>query len=150
MFVKKCTVGRDAEVRFTTKGDAVASVSLAYNYGRKGQDGKTSTQWIEASLWGKRAESSAPYLVKATQIVAVIKDLHIETYQKKDGGEGTKLVGTLDDFEFCGGKQSEHTEPARQDKPAQSQSGGSIMDMDSDLPFAPHGKNGADVSWRNL
>ena len=31
------TVGRDAELRTTASGDPVASVALAYNYGRKGR-----------------------------------------------------------------------------------------------------------------
>ena len=33
-------IGRDAEIRHTAGGDAVASLSLAFTYGRKGEDGK--------------------------------------------------------------------------------------------------------------
>ena len=49
-------IGRDAEVRHTAKGDSVANLSLAYNYGQKGSDGKRPSQWIDGSLWGKRAD----------------------------------------------------------------------------------------------
>ena len=117
MFIKKCTLGRDAEVKYTAKGDPVASISLAYNYGRKGDDGKLPTQWVEVSLWGKRAETTAQYLLKGSQIVAVVKELHVETYPKKDGTEGHKLVGILDDFEFCGSKP-ESQEPRAERQPA--------------------------------
>jgi single-strand DNA-binding protein len=40
----------------------VANVSLAFTYGKKGDDGKRPTQWVDASLWGQRAESLAPYI----------------------------------------------------------------------------------------
>lgn len=33
-------IGRDVEVRYTAGGDAVASLSLAFTYVRKGEDGK--------------------------------------------------------------------------------------------------------------
>jgi single-strand DNA-binding protein len=142
MFVKKCTVGRDCEKKYTQKGDAICNVSLAYNYGRKGEDGKYPTQWIEATLFGKKAENTAQYLLKGTQIVAVVKDLHIETYPKKDGsGDGFKLTGFLDDFEFCGVKSINSEE-----KPVEKYAGGlrndapkakatSMDDFESNIPF---------------
>ena len=53
-------IGKDAEVRFTPGGTAVANVSLAFTYGKKGDDGKRQTQWVDASIWGQRAEPMAP------------------------------------------------------------------------------------------
>ena len=49
-------LGRDAELRTTQSGEKVASLSLAFNWGMKGQDGNRPTQWVDGSLWGKRAE----------------------------------------------------------------------------------------------
>ena len=69
-------LGRDAEVRYTQGGDAVASLALAYNYGKK-EDGKQPSQWIDASLWGKRAEALTQYLTKGSTISAVLSDVHI-------------------------------------------------------------------------
>jgi len=43
-------IGRDAELRFTIANDPVASVSLAFSYGKKDADGKRSTEWVDASL----------------------------------------------------------------------------------------------------
>ena len=96
-------IGRDAELRYTSNGDVVASLSLAYTYGiKKNADGYLPSQWIEAALWGKRAESLVEYLTKGTRVFAVIEDLHIETYDKRDGGQGHKLTGRIQNIEFAG------------------------------------------------
>lgn len=71
-----CRLGRDAELRYTTTGRQVASLSLAYNYGHKYDH---QSQWIEASLWGDQAERLAPYLLKGTLIHIILRDVHIET-----------------------------------------------------------------------
>ena len=58
-----CRLGADADIRYLQDGTAVANLNLAYNYGKKDNEGKRPTQWIKASIWGVRAENSAPYLV---------------------------------------------------------------------------------------
>ncbi|AZV93556.1 single-stranded DNA-binding protein [Bordetella sp. J329] len=146
-------IGRDAELRYTAQGDAVASVSLAFNYGRKGQDGKKPTQWVDASLWGKRAEALAPYLTKGSQVTVTLDDPHIESFEGRNG-PGHKLVGTITAIEFA--SRPESTQHANSAPPAQAQqrpatqrsdyatqSGGaatrapaaSLADMDDDIPF---------------
>lgn len=114
-------LGRDAEVRFTNSGDAVANLALAFNYGRKDQDGNRPSQWIEASLWGKRAEALAQYLLKGGQIYALLSDPHVETYQRNDGGQGVKLVASVLEIELVGGRQDgaqRQPAPQRQSAPA--------------------------------
>ena len=54
-----CRVGRDAELRCMPDGTAVANVSLAFNHGKKGQDGNRPSQWIDAAIFGKRASPQA-------------------------------------------------------------------------------------------
>lgn len=127
-------IGRDAAVRQTAKGDSVANLSLAYNYGYKGEDGKRPSQWIDGSLWGKRADALAEYLVKGQQIFAVINDIHIEEYQKNDGSTGTKLTGSIGEIELVGGsgQKEQKPEPKQESKPAPS---GNFDDMADDLPF---------------
>jgi single-strand DNA-binding protein len=127
-------IGRDVEVRHTQQGEAVASLALAFNYRNKGEK---ATQWIEASLWGKRAEALAPYLAKGGLISVTIDDVHIETYEGRNG-HGTKLVGRVSDIELAGGgqqaEQPQKPAPVRQaPKPAPASSG--FDDMDSDIPF---------------
>lgn len=128
-------IGKDAEVRYTPGGAAVANVSLAFTYGKKGDDGKRPTQWVDASLWGPRVESLAPYLTKGKQIVAYLEDVHIQTYTKGDGTQASKMAARIADLEFvAGGEQAEsQPKPKPQAAPAQQQGSG-FEDFD-DIDF---------------
>ena len=137
-------IGRDAEVRYSTGGEPVANISLAFSYGRKGDDGNRPTQWVEGSLWGKRAESLAPYLTKGSVVLAELEEVHTETYTGKNG-EATKLVGRVSNIELTGGRPagaapasapSPAPVPQAQRKaPALAIAGSGFDDMDSDIPF---------------
>ena len=129
-------IGKDAEVRFTPGGAAVANVSLAFTYGKKGDDGKRPTQWVDASLWGQRAESLAPYIKKGSQIVAYLEDVSIQTFTKGDGTQATKMVARLVDLEFVAGGEQASSQPKPQARPVPQPSQNSgFDDMDSDIPF---------------
>lgn len=137
-------IGRDVEVRQTPSGESVANITMAYNYGKKGSDGNKQTEWIEAALWGKRAEGLAQYLVKGQQIAVTINDPHVETFQKKDGSTGVKVVGSISEIELVGGKPAgsaprEESRPARQPAarpaPARAAPAGAFDDMADDIPF---------------
>lgn len=132
-----CRVGRDAEVRFTPGGAAVANVSLAFTYGKKGDDGKRPTQWVDASLWGQRVESLAPYLTKGKQIVAYLEDVHIQTYTKGDGTQASKMAARIADLEFVAGGEQAESQPRQQPKPqaAPQSQGSGFDDMSDDIPF---------------
>lgn len=120
-------LGRDAEVK-TVNGDKVANLSLAYDHGRK--DDK-ATVWVDAALWGKRAESLAPYLLKGTPVVVVLNDPHVRTYKKKDGSEGWTMAGTVIDLTFAGKADNKpKTESAKQ-----SASAAQDYDDGSEIPF---------------
>lgn len=134
-------IGKDAEVRFTPGGTSVANVTLAFTYGKKGDDGKRPTQWVDASIWGQRAEPMAPYLTKGKQIVAYLEDVHIQTYTKNDGTTNSKMVARLADFEFVseGSSDGQRAAPAQRQAPAprqpQTPQGSGFDDMDDDIPF---------------
>ncbi len=130
-----CRVGRDAEVRFTPGGAAVANVSLAFTYGKKGDDGKRPTQWVDASLWGQRVESLAPYLTKGKQIVAYLEDVHIQTYTKGDGTQASKMAARIADLEFVSGGEQAESQPKPQPKPAPAQADSGFDDFPDDVPF---------------
>jgi len=129
-------IGRDAEVRHTPKGDAVAQLSLAYNHGKKGQDGNRQSQWIDAAIWGKRAEALAQYLLKGQQVYAVLSDPHIQTYEGKNG-QGVKLVATVLEIELIAGQRPQESQPQRQERPkaAPAPAPSGFDDMDDDIPF---------------
>lgn len=138
-------LGRDAEIRYTPGGDPVCNLSLAVNYGMKGEDGNRPTQWIDASLWGKQAEALVQYLVKGSVHCFALSDVHIEPFTRGDGSAGTKLAARVDSVELGPRKDAAQDgsapAPARQAAPA----GGAprpapkpapnFSDMDDDIPF---------------
>lgn len=135
-------LGRDAELRSTPGGDSVATLALAFTRRVKGEK---LTQWVDAALWGKRAESLAPYLLKGGLVSVLLDDVHIETYQGAKG-EGHKLAARVLDLELAGGNgESRAAAPAQarpqtqppKAAPAPRQGGSSgFDDMDDDIPFA--------------
>lgn len=130
-------IGRDVTIRHTQSGEAVVNVSLAFNYGQKRDDGKKPTQWVDATLWGKRAEATAPYLLQGTSVSVTVEDVHTETYQAQDGTTRAKLVGRIGTMEFAGASKAAQQQPQAQ-APAPTRapaSAPSIADMDDDFPF---------------
>ena len=139
-------IGRDCESRYMPNGDAVANVSLAFAWGKKGDDGKRAVVWVEGAIFGKRAETLTPYLLKGQAVSVTLDDLHIETYHNRDGGEGHKLVGKVSSIDFAGSPpQQQEAAPAqrqapaprpaaRSAAPAPAQRGG-FDSMDDDIPF---------------
>ena len=109
-------LGRDVTVAYTQGGKAVANLALAYTVGF-GQNEKTV--WLDCVLWGDRAVSLQPHLVKGTKLVVYATDLELETYQKNDGGQGSKLKCRVINIEFAGGKPEGQDKP--QSKPPQQQ-----------------------------
>lgn len=96
-------LGRDAEMRATQGGDSVANFNVAFNYGRKDNNGNRPTQWVRCTLWGKQAEALTPYLLKGQQVTVVLRDVHLEEFDGQNG-RITSLCGTVSDIELVGGR----------------------------------------------
>lgn len=91
-------IGRDAEIRFTQGGTAVAGFSLAVDERRGGEK---TTLWVDCSVWGERAEKLAEYLVKGTALV-VAGQVGARAYEK--GGEVHAVVTLkVQELTFMGG-----------------------------------------------
>lgn len=141
-------LGRDAEVRYSPEGKPIANFSGAYNYGRK-VDGQRPTQWVKLTMFGERAERLADYLKKGAQISIVAGDVHVETFEKRDGSPGWKFVAIVDDLEFASSprESGEGHAPAPAPRPqaqraaapaprqAAPKSGTGFDDLDDDIPF---------------
>ena len=128
-------LGRDCELRYMPDGTAVANLALAFNYGQK-KDGKRPSQWVDAAMFGKRAESLAQYLTKGVTVSAVLDDVHIRTYDKKDGGQGFALSARVMDLEFAGKPQNAEQTPKPAARPAQKPAPQADAGFeDDDIPF---------------
>lgn len=125
-------LGGDAELRYMPNGEPVLNLSLAFNYGPKENDGKRASQWIDAGLYGKRAESMAPHLTKGTKIYAVLEDPHIETWKKKDDTQGVKLVARVSSLEFASSNRQTN---GQGESKAPKESRGPKSYDDTDVPF---------------
>ena len=81
-------LGRDAELRYTPGGAAVATLNLATTEVFKDREGqkKEDTQWHRVILWGKTAESLQDYLTKGKQIYVEGK-LQTRQWDDKDGNK---------------------------------------------------------------
>lgn len=126
------TLGGDMELRYLQDGTPVGQASLAFRLGKKDKAGEYITQWISASLFGKRAESLAPYLLKGSKHAFTLRDIRIEEYTGKEGDKRVSLKADIDDVELGGSKQAEPTQhqasrnAMRSQAPADFDDGGEI------------------------
>ena len=81
-------MGRDAEVRYTPGGAAVATLSLATTdvWNDKAGQRQEKTEWHRVVLWGKQAETLKDYLLKGRQIY-VEGRLQTRQWDDKDGNK---------------------------------------------------------------
>ena len=79
-------LGRDAEVRYTPGGAAVARFSIATTevWNDKSGQRQERTEWHNIDLWGKQAESLSEYLVKGKQVY-IEGRLQTDEYTDKEG-----------------------------------------------------------------
>src|SRR6187401_2374052 len=142
-------LGRDAELRYTPGGAAVATLNLAttevWNDKASGQK-QEKTEWHRIVLWGKSAESLNEYLTKGKQIY-VEGRLQTRKWQDKDGNDKYTTEIRGDRIVLLGGGGGGGTggaRPQRQNAGAGAASGGGehepmgepITDLsDDDIPF---------------
>ena len=139
-------LGRDAEMRFTSGGTPVATVSLATTERFNDREGnkKEDTQWHRVILWGKTAETLQDYLTKGKQIYVEGK-LQTRKWKDKDGNDkyttevrGDRVVllsggGRGDGMGRGEGGAGRSSAPA--DEFGHAEPGGSVELTDDDIPF---------------
>src|SRR6476646_7736011 len=81
-------LGRDAELRYTPGGAAVATLNMATTevWNDKAGQRQEKTEWHRVILWGKSAESLTEYLTKGKQIY-VEGRLQTRQWDDKDGNK---------------------------------------------------------------
>ena len=81
-------LGRDAELRYTPGGAAVATINMATTevWNDKAGQRQEKTEWHRVILWGKPAESLTEYLTKGKQIY-VEGRLQTRQWDDKDGNK---------------------------------------------------------------
>jgi single-strand DNA-binding protein len=81
-------LGRDAELRYTPTGAAIATINMATTevWNDKAGQRQEKTEWHRVVLWGKPAESLSEYLTKGKQIY-VEGRLQTRQWDDKDGNK---------------------------------------------------------------
>ncbi|PYR90017.1 MAG: single-stranded DNA-binding protein [Acidobacteria bacterium] len=81
-------LGRDAELRYTPGGAAVATLNMATTevWNDKAGQKQEKTEWHRVVLWGKSAEALSEYLTKGKQIY-VEGRLQTRQWDDKDGNK---------------------------------------------------------------
>ncbi len=99
-------LGKDPELRTTSGGQSVASVTLATNEKFKDRDGNLQerTEWHNIVLWGRDAENVHKYCKKGKQLY-VEGRLQTRKWQDKEGKDRytTEIVAEM--VKFLGGGQ---------------------------------------------
>ena len=126
-------LARDAKINSTEKGDSVGSFSVGV---KSGYGDKAVTNWINCSLWGKRADSLAPYLMKG-QGVAISGELSLRKYKSKDGTEGASMEVRVADVTLIGSKEDRAPMTPQMASKSMSKADGGFdaFDEDNILPF---------------
>jgi single-strand DNA-binding protein len=134
-------LGRDAELRYTPGGAAVATLNIATTEVFKDKEGqkKEDTQWHRVILWGKTAESLQDYLKKGKQIYVEGK-LQTRKWKDKDGVEKYTTEVKGDRVVLLGGGRTDGGASDRGGRSTtaddnMSQMGGSVELTDDDIPF---------------
>lgn len=119
-------LGKDCEEFDLDDGTPLVKFSVADSQGRD----KPSIWW-NCSLFGKRGEALAPYLVKG-QTVTVIGTVSEREWTAQDGQKRKSMDVRVSDVALQGGKRDSAPSAPRQ-KASKPASG--FDDMDDDIPF---------------
>ena len=135
-------LGRDAELRYTPGGAAVATLNMATTevWNDKGGQKQERTEWHRVVVWGKTAESLADYLTKGKQIY-VEGRLQTRQWDDKDGNKrytteirSDRIVLLSSGGGGSGGGRSGGGD--RSESPAPADAGRDAAELtDDDIPF---------------
>ena len=132
-------LGRDAELRYTSGGAAVATLNLATTevWNDKSGQRQEKTEWHRVVVWGKQAESLQEYLTKGKQIY-VEGRLQTRQWDDKDGNKRYTTEIKADRITLLGGGGRGAGGSERSSSPAAGGGGDEspIEPMtDDDIPF---------------
>jgi single-strand DNA-binding protein len=120
---------KDAELRFTASGIAVANFTVACDR----RFNKDETDFIQVVVWRGLAENVANYTRKGS-LVALEGRLQVSSYEKDDGQRVWKTEVVADDVRFLDSKKRDDSEQTDNSDPFQSV--GDPIDIDDgSLPF---------------
>ncbi|MPW25299.1 single-stranded DNA-binding protein [Alkalibaculum sp. M08DMB] len=129
---------KDAELRYTGQGTAVASFTIAINRKFKSKNGETETDFIPIVAWGNQGENTAKYTGKGSQ-VAVYGRIQVRNYQANDGTKRYVTEVIAEEVTFLGSNKKDNNHPnndkGNQDFGVPLDDFHPMEEDDDDLPF---------------
>jgi single-strand DNA-binding protein len=133
-------LGRDAELRYTPGGAAVATLNMATTetWNDKGGQRQEKTEWHRVVFWGKVAESLTEYLTKGKQVY-VEGRLETRQWNDKDGNKRytTEIKGDKIVLLGGGGGGGGQRGGGMSRGGGEDQMGGGASSHGSDMPETP-------------
>lgn len=106
---------RDPELRSTASGTSVLNFGIAVSDRVKNpQTGEWEDRpnFVDCTMWGKRAESVSRFLSKGTKVTIEGKLRWSQWEDKNGGGKRSKLDVMVDEIEFMSQRQDNYSDPA--------------------------------------
>lgn len=128
-------LGKEPETRYLPEGGAITNITMATTYTWKEKasgDKKEETEWHRVSFFGRLAEVAGEYLKKGASCY-VEGRLRTRKWQDKEGNDRYTTEIVADSLQLLGSKRD--AEPAERQERKPASTGGSVSDMDDDLPF---------------
>ncbi len=125
---------RDAELKFTNSGLAIAKLGLAVNRRVKKEDTwQEEANFFDAVMMGKRAEALAQYLQKGKQI-AVEGELRQDRWEQ-EGQRRSRVEIFVTNIQLLGGRAGAPVQEPAGGEEAPPQGVPTADNFDDDIPF---------------
>jgi len=128
----------DPELKEIGDNNSVVRFRMAINrrYTTKSGEKKEDTTYIDCEMWGPRAGVIAEYVKKADPIL-VEGHLKQENWENKYGEQRSKILVSIEDFEFLQRRNSEQKESSEKSTVKTSKKIGSSKSSEKNLEDIP-------------
>jgi len=128
---------KEADLKYTPNGVAVATFTLAVNRTFSNEQGERDADFINCVVWRKPAENVANYLTKGS-LAGVEGRIQTRNYEGQDGKRVYVTEVVADSVQFLEPKSKDGSSQPKQDNkhfPSEPFGGKGIDIKDDDLPF---------------
>lgn len=108
---------KDADLRYTAQGQAVATLTLAVNRNFKNQNGEREADFINIVIWRQQAENLASWAKKGA-LIGITGRIQTRNYENQQGQRVYVTEVVADSFQLL---------EARQNQNGQGQSGNNAV-----------------------
>jgi single-strand DNA-binding protein len=128
----------EPELKEIGDNNSVVRFRMAINrrYTTKSGEKKEDTTYIDCEMWGPRAGVIAEYVKKADPIL-VEGHLKQENWENKDGEKRSKILVSIEDFEFLQRRTSEQKDSSEKSTVKTSKKIGSSKSSEKNLEDIP-------------